>query len=82
VNKRRSFFTNHPQVNIFLIEAFPDLDLQVSSLLITFVFDCEQIVKCIDNSLILHIYFNVRKHYYTYFELNHAFNIWFWNNAE
>ena len=39
-------------------------------------------LMCIDNSLILHIYIIVRKHYYTYFELIHAFYIWFWNNAE
>ena len=34
------------------------------------------------NSLILHIYIIIRKHYYTYFELIHAFYIWFWNNFE
>ena len=39
-------------------------------------------VTCIDNSLILHIYIIVRKHYHTYFELIHAFYIWFWNNTE
>ena len=33
---KREFFTKHPQVNIFLIEAFSGLDLQVSTLLITF----------------------------------------------
>ena len=37
---------------------------------------------CIDNSLILHIYIIIRKYYYTYFELIHAFYIWFWNNAK
>ena len=34
-------------------------------------------VMCIDNSLILHIYIIVRKNYHTYFELIHAFYIWF-----
>ena len=41
-----------------------------------------QMVICIDNSLILHIYIIVRKHYHTYFEVIHAFHIWFWNNAK
>ena len=35
-----------------------------------------------NNSLILHIYIIIRKHYHTYFELIHAFYIWFWNNVE
>ena len=35
-----------------------------------------------DNSLILHIYIIIRKHYHTYFELIHAFYSWFWNNTE
>jgi len=35
-----------------------------------------------DNSLILHIYIIIRKHYYPYYELIHAFYSWFWNNAE
>ena len=35
-----------------------------------------------DNSLILHIYIIIRKHYHTYFELVHASYIWFWNNVE
>ena len=35
-----------------------------------------------DNSLILHIYIIIRKHYHTYFELIHAFYSWFWNNAK
>ena len=39
-------------------------------------------LMCIDNSLILHIYIIVRKNYHTYFELIHAFYIWFWNNVE
>ena len=42
----------------------------------------ERIMMCIDNSLILHIYIIIRKHYNTYFELIHAFYIWFWNNVE
>ena len=33
---KREFFTKHPQVNSFLIEAFSSLDLPVSRLLITF----------------------------------------------
>ena len=36
----------------------------------------------IDNSLILHIYIIIRKHYCTYFELVHAFYSWFWNNTK
>ena len=50
--------------------------------------DCEYIIKfwcllmCIGNSLILHIYIIIRKHYHTYFEVIHAFHIWFWNNVE
>ena len=32
---KREFFTKHPQVNIFLIEAFSGLDLEVLRLLIT-----------------------------------------------
>ena len=56
----------------------------MSSLIYSFVCcglvtDC---LICIDNSLILHIYIIVRKHYRTYFELIHAFYIWFWNNAK
>ena len=39
-------------------------------------------MMCIDNSLNLHIYIIVRKHYHTYFELIHAIYIWFWNNDE
>ena len=39
-------------------------------------------MMCINNSLILHIYIIVRKHYHTYFELIHVFYIWFWSNAE
>ena len=35
-----------------------------------------------DNSLILHIYIIIRKHYHIYFELIHAFYSWFWNNAK
>ena len=38
---KREFFTKHPQVNIFLIKAFFDLDLGVLRLLITSLFDCE-----------------------------------------
>ena len=38
---KREFFTKHPQVNIFLIEAFSVLDLGVLRLLITSLFDCE-----------------------------------------
>ena len=40
---KKEFFTKHPQVNIFLIKAFSGFDLRVSSLLITSLFDCEQI---------------------------------------
>ena len=36
---KREFFTKHPQVNIFLIEAFSGIDLRVSSLLISSLFD-------------------------------------------
>ena len=39
-------------------------------------------MMCIDNSLILHIYIIIGKHYHTYFELIHAFYIWFWNYVE
>ena len=40
------------------------------------------IQRVYDNSLILHIYIIIRKHYHTYFELIHAFYSWFWNNAK
>ena len=36
-----------------------------------------RVLICIDNSLILHIYIIVRKHYHTYFEVIHAFHICF-----
>ena len=36
---KREFFTKLPQVNIFLIEAFSGIDLRVSSLLISSLFD-------------------------------------------
>ena len=35
-----------------------------------------------DNSLILHIYIIIRKYNHTYFELIHAFYIWFLNNVK
>ena len=38
---KREFFTKHSQVNIFLINAFSSLDLRVSSLLITSLFNCK-----------------------------------------
>ena len=38
---KREFFTKHPQDKKFLIKAFFGLNLRVSSLLITFIFDCE-----------------------------------------
>ena len=38
---KKEFFTKHPQINIFLIEAFSGFDLRVLSLLITSLFDCE-----------------------------------------
>ena len=41
-----------------------------------------KLLMCIDNNLILHIYIIVKKYYHIYFELIHAFYIWFWNNAE
>ena len=62
-------FCVHPHL-IYEIEA------QMELLLILFFF----LVG--DNSLILHIYTIIRKHYHTYFELIHAFYSWFWNNAE
>ena len=39
-------------------------------------------IMCADNTLILHIYIIIRKHYHAYFELIHAFYNWFWNNAK
>ena len=39
-------------------------------------------MMCIANSLILQIYIIIGKHYHTYFELIHAFYIWFWNYVE
>ena len=38
---KREFFTKHSQVNIFLIDAFSSLDIRVSSLLITSLFNCK-----------------------------------------
>ena len=39
-------------------------------------------IMCADNTLILHIYIIIRKHYHAYFELIHVFYNWFWNNAK
>ena len=38
---KREFFTKYLQVNIFLIDAFSGIDLRVSNLLITSLFNCE-----------------------------------------
>ena len=44
--------------------------------------DQKRTITINDNSLILHIYIIIRKHYHTYFELINAFYSWFWNNTE
>ena len=39
---KMEFFIKHSQLNIFLIEAFSSLDLEVLRLLITFLFVCDR----------------------------------------
>ena len=72
--------------NIFIPNDFPQSgDERRYNLYKSFHFPIRSdpfIRRAIDNSLILHIYIIIRKHYYTCFELFHAFYNWFWNNAE
>ena len=54
---------------------------------ITFYHKIFEVVKhklkvIVDNSLILHIYIRINKHYHTYLLLKHAFYIQFRNNVK